>query len=391
MARRWLFILALLAVAPAPKGASAAEPTAAEIANWIEQLGSPKYAEREAASRKLAALDDVSPVLVKATQSSDAEIACRAKIAVKTIERRTLERRFQKELAAINTEGLDLFVERMVRRPGYATDERWRRLECVVEGLSLQAGKIGSNGYSKSITDSTAFPIRTELAQLGEAGSRLLLDGMTWRYNTISRCVVLSTSSLGRISTINQSIVLVLGDIQGGSRLENCFVICTGNIGRITRVENSIILSNGEVTPMTARNNLFQVKSIGNTNRAVGNTFVNLKTVSGASADDNSFPETDQGPFSLVKFWDLSRLGVRLKQVDGQTRVETVESGSPLAQAGLRAGDEWLALGTQKWSSPDDLRDVLKKALVLEKEVTLGIRRGGQFLELTLKCVPEEK
>src|SRR5262249_5222949 len=109
MCRR-LFILPLFPIFFLPLCSVAAEPSDQEIAKWIEQLGSARFAEREAASRKLAALDDVPDALEKATDSSNPEIARRAKTAAKLIRERNFERLLQKDLTAINADGIDLFI-----------------------------------------------------------------------------------------------------------------------------------------------------------------------------------------------------------------------------------------------------------------------------------------
>ncbi|MFM8415055.1 MAG: PDZ domain-containing protein [Planctomycetota bacterium] len=79
MKRAWQAVVAAvgLAVAVGTSG-RAAEPAAAEIAAWIEQLGSPQFARREAASKSLVAAGEpaVEP-LVAAIRTGDLEVASR--------------------------------------------------------------------------------------------------------------------------------------------------------------------------------------------------------------------------------------------------------------------------------------------------------------------------
>lgn len=78
MIRAWRVIVTVVGVA-APLGlAAAAPPTADQIATWIEQLGSPQFARREAASKQLLAAGQpaIGP-LAAAIRAGDLEVASR--------------------------------------------------------------------------------------------------------------------------------------------------------------------------------------------------------------------------------------------------------------------------------------------------------------------------
>jgi hypothetical protein len=375
-----------------PLRAVAAEPSTKEIAAWIEQLGSAKFAERELASRKLAAMDDVPEALEKAIDSTNPEVARRAKAAVHNIRERNFDRLLEKDLAVINADGLDLFLERMMHQPDYATESRWRSLERVIDGMTARAGKLGNIGYKKPFDDCTTMPVHTELSPLGEGGSRLLLEGLNTRYSKMSRCLVTCAGSFSRVNTIDHCVLLVNGDMDGSSSVSESFVLCTGRIGRVMRVQNCIVLSNGDFTGgISARNTFFQVRGVDRQSSASGNTYINLKSVSGASADDNKFVESAEGPLSMIKFFDLERLGLRVKLADGETRVESIAADSLLGRAGLQKGDALLSLGEQKWDSAERLKDLLLHTLARDKELIFNIRHSEQMIELKVKTLPAEK
>jgi WD40 repeat protein len=82
----------LLGVAPAqePKPANA-PPTKDQVARWVEQLGHEDFAVREESSAQLAqVIDQAEPALWKVAQSSDAEVARRARDLLKPRWPRTL-------------------------------------------------------------------------------------------------------------------------------------------------------------------------------------------------------------------------------------------------------------------------------------------------------------
>jgi hypothetical protein len=386
---RWSTSLFFFAALMFPHRLVADEPSAKDIAAWTEQLGSAKFAERESASRKLAALDDVPDALEKAVDSTNPEIARRAKAAVHNIRERNFDRLLQKDLAVINADGFDLFLERMMHQPEYATESRWRSLERVIDGMTARAGKLGNIGYRKPFDDCTTMPVHTELSPLGEGGSRLLLEGLNMRYSKMSRCLVACAGSFSRVNTIDHCVLLVNGDMDGSSSVSESFVLCTGRIGRVMRIQNCIVLCTGDFTGgVSARNTFFQVRGVDRQSNAGGNTYINLKSVSGASTDDNKFVESDEGPLSMIKFFDLERLGLRVKLTDGETHVESIAADSLLGRAGLQKGDSLLTLGEQKWDSSERLKDLLLRSLSREKVITFSVRRGERTMELNVKTLP---
>src|SRR4051794_16692588 len=116
-------VLALCVGAALGASAAGQPPAAADLERLIEQLGSPKFAEREAASRQLAALDEVPAALQKATGSPTLEVARRAKEAVKQIQRGAQERKVRQMLADVNRRGLDAFIDQMALTKGFATED----------------------------------------------------------------------------------------------------------------------------------------------------------------------------------------------------------------------------------------------------------------------------
>jgi hypothetical protein len=75
----WCLFVAAAACAAEPPVVAAQPPSAAAIAEWVTQLGSAQFAEREAASRRLAeaGIDAVGP-LAEAAAGGDLEVSSRA-------------------------------------------------------------------------------------------------------------------------------------------------------------------------------------------------------------------------------------------------------------------------------------------------------------------------
>ncbi len=379
------YVIALIAV---PLLAS--EPSVNEIATWIAQLSSPRYAEREAASRRLAALPDVPPALLKAMESPDAEVARRARTAVEQIRQTQLEQRIQKDLARINAEGVDLFIERMAHQPGFATDERWQAVERLADALVSRSISFGRVNYRKPVPEWTKLSVRDELPRTVVFNSRVLLKGMNEPYTGISKCLVVNSGSMRRLTGIDNSVVLVAGDIEGCTGLHNSLVLCTGSVGYVTSVSDSIVLARGEFAGSTsAQRSLFQVKSVGRHTSANSCVYINLTAVPGAQPAVNDFPKSDRGPLDAIKFFDPAQLGIRTKQVDAETYVESLTVNSPFDKSGLRKGDELLSVGGRKWNTQDEFRAILIRAL-MQEGASIRVRRGERVVELRVKFEPQE-
>ncbi len=87
-----------------------------------------------------------------------------------------------------------------------------------------------------------------------------------------------------------------------------------------------------------------------------------------------------------------ARIGVELDpDFDGGARVEAVLADSPAASAGLAAGDVIERADGEPVEGPDDLRAALSASWP-PQEVTLGLRRGDESLELAVlpEPVPRE-
>src|SRR5438128_2508627 len=138
-------ILAVALLAPSLVAAQEKPPalTPAEITKLVEQLDSKQFREREQASRKLLALDEVPAALDVATKSPSPETARRAALIVEQIHSRNQEKRRQRELDRINQTGIDFFLDRMVLHKDFATANGWRTAADLADALAAGANKLG--------------------------------------------------------------------------------------------------------------------------------------------------------------------------------------------------------------------------------------------------------
>jgi WD40 repeat protein len=106
-ARRRLLLTVAAAALASWVSAQAAPPEAAEVGRLIQQLGSPEFAEREAATRRLHALGEPALESLRdaAARAEDAEVRRRAEALVRAIESRLYGevRRFRGHTAAVES------------------------------------------------------------------------------------------------------------------------------------------------------------------------------------------------------------------------------------------------------------------------------------------------
>lgn len=374
-----------------PRAEKAAAPSAADIAKWVEQLGGDRFAEREAAGRKLAGLDDVPAALQQAAESGNPEAARRAKAIMAQIQARNRDRLLDKQIAQINVDGFDLFIERMVLKPDYANDDRWAVAIGLAQRFAASAGKLGDIGLGGTTVDWMGRRVVTKLPPTAVRESRVLIDGMNDRYNTIWNCFVLCAGSFSRLTSIQNSVVFVNGDFEGCTSLDQSLLVCVGKVGRMTGVNNSIILATGPFEGSTsARGSLFDVREVGRHTSATGCVYVNLTQVLGANPGENKFIETENGLMRSLRFFDPATLGLSVKLVDGETRAAAVTADRAFARAGLRTDDELLSIGGTKWNTKDEFQRVLRRAL-LNESAKVRVRRGDRVLELAVPFAESKK
>src|SRR6266404_4872353 len=251
-------------------------PTPAEIDKFVDQLESKSFAEREKASKVLGSLDEVPPALRAASVSPSNEVAKRAAAAIAQIERGQRERRIKVLLGDINRTGIDFFIDQMVLRKGFATDDRWQNLFQLAEGLSMVAEQMGRTKFQLPKKELAKHPVVHTLPPTVVMQSRVTIDGNS-RYNSINNCLVVSSGPLERFTVLQDSILFVNGDIEGVTSIHNSLVFCNGNIGYVTSVDSSIILATGEFKGFTsAEGSLFEIKALGAHNMATNSVFVNV-------------------------------------------------------------------------------------------------------------------
>jgi hypothetical protein len=348
----------------APKAAAVPGP---EIDKLIEQLGSDQFEAREEASRKLLALGEAAlPALEKARRAADAEVRRRADRLADVIGRRRQERLVRRLVADVNQGGIDQFIDHMVMRPGFATEQRWLQAEELARAITLRASELAGRPF-----------------QAPRTRSRSLLLGLDGNVTSMRDCLCVSQGSVQYVTGLTNVILFVNGDMKNCASVNNCVILCNGSISGITSVRNSVLVATGDFAgPTGAYNTFFQVKALGQHTRSHDNVYLNHWAVLAIEKGNNQFIQAERGPLQLFSFFDPARQGVTLPG-DGSARFAKVHEGKPFARAGLRAGDVVLAVGQRQVDSGRALRAQLRR-LAGGDEVVFKVKRGEKVFETTV-------
>jgi hypothetical protein len=348
----------------APKAATVPGP---EIDKLIEQLGSDQFKAREEAGRKLLALGEAAlPALEKARRAGDVEVRRRADRLAAAINRLREERLLRRLVAEVNKGGIDQFIEHMVMRPKFATEQRWLQAEELARAITLRASELAGR------------PFRAPRTR-----SRSLLRGLDGKVTPMRDCLCVSQGSVQYVAGLTNVILFVNGDMKDCTGVNNCVILCNGSISGTTSVSNSVLIATGDFAGSTfAENTFFQVKRLGQHTLSHDNVYLNHWAVLAYEKGNNQFIRAERGPLELFSFFDPARQGVTLAG-DGSARLAKVHEGKPFARAGLRAGDVVLAVGRRQVDSGSALRARLRR-LAGGDEVVFKVKRGEKVIETTV-------
>ena len=372
-------LLLLAAVAPAD---DIPPPRLVPVAALIAQLRSDSRAEREAATKRLSALEVVPAELSQALPHPESGVRDLAAVAVEAIRNRPLNRVLRGQVFASQGD-VSLFVAAAVRWDVPAGDPRvwdvplWLARDVTMPQRVGRWRPLGSppwrvRDYFKSSMPETVLtagrytPVpkpyggqvatvvypQAVIAGEFETAKLILKSVIVSRKVTAPDGIQFSglfcNSDLDPVTRIAGSVVVCDGDIRAES-VNYSLVIARGNI-RIRRgVEDSILIAGGEIicdSPHAAKPN-------------AGNTL----------------ESRESNPLGFVKFFELSRVGVEVTTTDKVVRLSTIAGGTAFAKAGAKAGDVVESVNGATPESAESLRRLLRDALAVG-DATVKVKRG---------------
>lgn len=296
-------VFACVTFSNAEGGENDSTPNEEAVARLMRQLGSGRQRERDAASGDLQKLEEPAlPLLRRALDDESPEIRLRARRIVASIMRAVDERATRALLAELDEDGFDRFVERMLTKEGFATEQRWKALDGFVGMLVQRASEVSGNPFQKPKLDMLKLPLKQKDLELYHTDDRVLMSTVPTPFDGTEGSVLICRGPL-ECTSLRDSIVIVDGDIKQCTAIIRCVVICRGHIRSVTGIDNSLIVATGEIESATSlRGNILQVAGVKYVTSSRNNAYLGLGEPRATDRNGNTSIPTDRGPLEMLKF-----------------------------------------------------------------------------------------
>jgi hypothetical protein len=375
---------------PAPPIAPA--PRAVDVAALVQQLSSPRFDDREAATKRLGNLpvEAPPPELLEAMKSPNREVRRRAADAVKAIKLHAQERSLGRERTFAKRGKIDRFVASAAAWDVPANDMKlWQAVLDVALDVSKRANYYWTPTNSRSrITPKDFWPSplfrksngRYIIPSGNNGGQAVRCSPGGYIARTVvahnitrSALVVVEEATVER--GIDTSIILANGDVCcTDGTLATAIIFCDGDVDIAERVINSVVIAHGNI-----RIGSFPSRSI-----LIAGGKVTIakpdKRVEKNPELANKIQENSRHPLGFVSFFELSDVGVEVESADGGLRVSNLVAGGPMAAAGVQERDVITKVGEHAVKTAEELRRRLRDASAVKGEAVLTIRRGAATL-----------
>jgi hypothetical protein len=383
-----------------PPGWAADDPADQQrsVAELIEQLGSDRFEEREAATQQLFKHQDAAAALRQALKPPDAEVNKRAAAILKEFD--------QAELVALVKNGeVDLLIERLVHLPeGADEDAAWQAvLNLVSRLLDREKKDFGKTGFE--VDDKAQFLESRHVDRVWKRSRPPILDlGKFERDSQPKRyagahvrvpendrgCRLVRAEEVTLEDGRGSSLIVSSGPVRtkhdpglGNGHLTS--VIIAGGSVEVDIVHTSVIVCGGDLTIHHGLNGCLVLAQGKVKSEHLPHSMINCVVVSAGTVD---LPEDEVGNciikakepqlLGLVKFFELAAVGVEVTSSKAGVQVKKVTESGPYGRAGLRADDRLLAIDEQKVDSPELFRRVLCRKHALGESLTLHVLRDGK-------------
>jgi S1-C subfamily serine protease len=90
-------------------------------------------------------------------------------------------------------------------------------------------------------------------------------------------------------------------------------------------------------------------------------------------------------PLQFIKFFEINRFGLDVESGKGIARVKSVANDGAAARAGLKVGDEIVAVGSERVEPQRSLHSLLRTAYAVGHTFQVKLRRDGRDIEVTIR------
>jgi S1-C subfamily serine protease len=109
----------------------------------------------------------------------------------------------------------------------------------------------------------------------------------------------------------------------------------------------------------------------------------------GARAKNSLIQEHQRDPLNVVHFFESTQFGIEVKASRNGLLVERVVAAQPFGRAGVRMGDQVVAVDGTTVDSAQAFRRVLRQRMGDSNPVLLDVRREDKPLRIEVRCLAE--
>jgi len=336
------------------------------VQELIRQLASEDFDTREAAATELGKRSDAFVPLHCALRSPDAEVVKRAQATIDQLKpayRKQALKRFRETLVRGE---VDLFVDRFVHlREDLSADdwaflpvfaEKVRFLACEKNVISIPALNFPFQEYPSILTDVSRSDMRL-FGQYRIAADKVSVESdLATTFSSVIAC-------RGPVSSnwsLQQNVIFANGNVSTKSNhtfssIKQCIIICDGDI-ETCGATNSVLIASGAVKIRGASPNCVIIQKEAN-------------------------------PLKCIKRFEVSSVGIDVKEAKPGVEVLGVVDGKPFAAAGLVKGDRVLEVQGAKINTAEEFRRVVRRYCVDDVITRVKIRRDGVDLEILVHLI----
>jgi len=342
---------------------------AGEIRTWIQQLGSPRFTEREEAQRWLAQSDRaVAFIKLAVVNESVPEIRRRCsrllderKGAMRDDVARELDRLMSRgEHARAAALAVTWRYDLREKLANYHTAAATSLAATVEQKTGRTVGLPKLNKARDLIVEDqastrcvfhTLFAVRE--IEIGHACTcGFLVGGSLKAKASFTNCIAFVTAP-AELRNVDNSVVFVDGDLTLESADES-LIVCTGTVKSKEMFDNCTVISGGAI------------------NAPIANTPTSLLRPEAKDLGD------------LVRPWTAQELGIELVARGDRVYAGRVAARSPMSVAGVEIGDIVLSIDGQSIVARDGAVKILRRKSIEFLPFILRVRRGERELELVV-------
>jgi S1-C subfamily serine protease len=129
--------------------------------------------------------------------------------------------------------------------------------------------------------------------------------------------------------------------------------------------------------------NIMQAASVS-TNFSDGNQYIGLKEIKATLSQNDAFPQAERAPLYPLQLFDLGRLGIEAAFQNNGVFVTKTTAGKPLTKAGVRQGDQIMAIDGKLISSVADVRRRLRRKAPSDMAL-IQLTRGLETMDIEVR------